>query len=540
MKYARQVFDQMLDPNDVTYNVMFKGYIQNSQHKEVVSLFREMMEFDVKPSCYTFPMVLKSCGKLSALCEGAQVHSFVFKNGFKANLFVGNTLIEMYSGAGESKLAYKVFGEMPLRNVVAWTSMINGFISCGYMEAARNLFDLAPERDVVLWNIVVSGYIEIGDMETARKLFDEIPLKDVMSWNTMLSGYASNGDLEACEKLFKEMPKRNVFSWNGLIGAYAGHARFFEVLTTFKQMLSDFEVLPNDATLVTVLSACARLGALDLGKWLHVYAQSIGYKGNIFVENALVDMYAKCGEIENAVNVFRSMVKNDLVSWNTIIGGLAMHGHASDALDFFDKMIKAGVQPDAVTFVGVLCACTHMGLVDRGLAYFHSMVDYSISPQIEHYGCVVDLYARAGCLDEALNFVKMMPMKADAVVWACLLGACRIHKNVEIAELALEQLIELEPGNPANYLMLSNIYGDAGRWEIASKLKVAMRDTRFRKTPGCSLIEVHDKIVEFYSLDERHPETEEVYACLRSLTKLIRATSCSPEAMNPKQQVAVL
>ncbi|KAJ8440265.1 hypothetical protein Cgig2_001600 [Carnegiea gigantea] len=539
MKYARQVFDQMLDPNDVTYNVMFKGYLQNGQHKEVVSLFRKMMEFDVMPSCYTFPMVLKSCGKLSALCEGAQVHSFVFKNGFKANKFVGNTLIEMYSGAGESRLAYKVFGEMPLRNIVAWTSMINGFISCGYMEAARNLFDLAPERDVVLWNTVVSGYIEIGDMETARKLFDEMPLKDVMSWNTMLSGYASNGDLEACEKLFKEMPRRNVFSWNGLIGAYAGHALFFEVLTTFKQMLSDFEVLPNDATLVTVLSACARLGALDLGKWLHVYAQSIGYKGNIFVENALVDMYAKCGEIENAVNVFRSMVKNDLVSWNTIIGGLAVHGHASDALDFFDEMIKAGVKPDAVTFIGVLCACTHMGLVDRGLAYFHSMADYSISPQIEHYGCVVDLYARAGCLDEALNFVKTMPMKADAVVWACLLGACRIYKNVEIAELALEKLIELEPGNPANYLMLSNIYGDAGRWEIVSKLKVAMRDTRFRKTPGCSLIEVHDKIVEFYSLDERHPEAEEVYACLRSLTKLIRATSFSPEAMNPEQEVAI-
>ena len=191
------------------------------------------------------------------------------------------------------------------------------------------------------------------------------------------------------------------------------------------------------------LSACARLGVLDLGKWIHVYAHSIGYKGNIFVENALVDMYAKCGEIENAVNVFKNMVKNDLVSWNTIIGGLAVHGHASDALGFFHEMIKAGVQPDSVTFIGVLCACTHIGLVDRGLAYFHSMVDYSISPQIEHYGCVVDLYARAGRLGEALNIVKTMPMKADAVIWASILGACRIYKNVEVADIALEQLIEL-------------------------------------------------------------------------------------------------
>lgn len=523
MKYARCLFDQMLDPNDVSYNVMFKGYMQNGQYNEVLSLFRKMMEFQVNPSCYTFPMVLKSCGKLSALFEGQQMHSFVIKNGFKNNPFVGNTLIEMYSGAGESGLAYKMFGEIPLRNIIAWTSMINGLISCGQMESARNLFNLAPERDVVLWNTMVSGYINIGDMATASKLFDEMPHKDIISWNTMLSGYANNGDLSACEKLFEEMPKRNVFSWNGLIGAYSNHARFCEVLTTFKQMLSDTDVLPNDATLVTVLSACARLGALDLGKWLHMYSQSIGYKGNIYVENSLMDMYAKCGEIENAINVFKSMVKKDLISWNTIIGGLAMHGHALDALDFFDKMKNGGLTPDMVTFIGVLCACTHMGLVDKGLTYFHSMDNYNIRPQIEHYGCVVDLYARAGRLDEALDFVKKMPVKADSIIWACLLGACRIYKRVEIAELALEQLIELEPGNPANYLMLSNIYGDAGKWDNVSKLKGAMRDTKFRKMPGCSMIEVCDEVIEFYSLDERHPETEEIYVCLRSLTKLIRS-----------------
>lgn len=208
-----------------------------------------------------------------------------------------------------------------------------------------------------------------------------------------------------------------------------------------------------------------------------------------------------------------------------------MHGHASEALEFFDQMKNAGVQPDGVTFVGVLCACTHIGFIDEGLAYFQSMADYSISPQIEHYGCLIDLYARSGHLTEALNLVKMMPMKADSVIWSCLLGASRVYKNMEIAELALERLIEFEPENPANYLVTSNIYGDAGKWENVSKLRVSMRDTKFRKMPGGSMIEIHDKAVEFYSWDQRHSEMEEIYVCLRSLSKLIQSLGFRPEDM---------
>ncbi|CAO2820237.1 unnamed protein product [Amaranthus hypochondriacus] len=522
MKYARFLFDRVLYPDVVVYNVMFKGYSHNGGHKEVISLFRKLMEFHIKPSCYTFPLILKSCGKLAMMCLGELLHSLAIKNGFKANPFVGNTLIEMYSGAGEVGSAYKVFGEMPSRSIFSDTLMICGFISNGNMKSARQVFDVAAERDIVLWNTMISGYISIEDMEAAQNLFDKMPHKDTMSWNTMLNGYANIGNIEACENLFEAMPKRNIFSWNGLIAAYANEGSFFEVLTTFERMLSEMEVLPSDATLVTALSACARLGALDLGMWLHVYAHRRGYKGNVFVENALMDMYAKCGQIEHAINVFKGLIKKDLVSWNIIIGGLAMHGHASDALAFFDEMKNVGVKPDAVTFVNVLCACTHIGLVDEGLAYFQSMTSYSISPRIEHYGCLIDLYARAGRLVEALSIVKGMPMKADAVIWACLLGASRIYKDAEIAELALEQLIRLEPGNPTSYLTLSNIYGDAGKWDSVSKLKVAMRNTSSRKIPGYSMIEINDNVIEFCAFDQEHPETEEIYACLHNLSKLIQ------------------
>ncbi|KDP29416.1 hypothetical protein JCGZ_18337 [Jatropha curcas] len=491
-----------------------------------------MKSMDIMPNCFTFPMVLKSCVKINALIEGEELHCFVTKSGFRANSFVGTTLIDLYSGGGAIGAAYRVFGEMLERNVVAWTSMVRGFIFCNDIETARRLFDLAPERDIVLWNTVVSGYIEIGDMEKAHELFNKMPNKDIMSWNTILNGYANKGDVDACQRLFEEMPERNIFSWNGLIGGYARNGHFFEVLISFKRMLIDGNVIPNDATFVTVLSACSRLGALDLGNWVHVYAWGHGYKGNVYVGNALMDMYAKCGVVENAIDVFKSMVKKDLISWNTMVGGLAVHGRGADALSLFSQMKNSGQKPDGITFLGVLCACTHMGLIEDGFSYFQSMVDdYSIPPQIEHYGCMVDLLARAGLLPQAMDFVKKMPMEPDAVIWASLLGACRVYKNVELAELALEKLVKFEPKNPANYVMLSNIYGDLGRWKDVARLKVAMRDTGFKKLPGCSLIEINDGVFEFYSLDERLPESELIYETLKGLTKLLRSSGYVPDLM---------
>ena len=513
---------------------MFKGYSQIGSYWDVVVSFGRMNRAaGALPNCFTFPMVVKSCGKVNAVREGKEVHCVVVKYGFMSNPFVGTALVDLYSSWGSIEDAYKVFAEIPDRNVVAWTCIIVAYISCRDMVSARCLFDVAPERDVVLWNTMVSGYIEVGDMVAARELFDKMPNRDVMSWNTMLNGYAINGDVESFEQMFKEMPERNVFSWNVLIGGYARNGLFSDVLDFFKHMLVEGYVLPNDATLVTVLSACSRLGALDMGKWVHVYAESIGYKGNLFVGNALIDMYAKCGVIENAVDVFNSLHRKDIITWNTIINGLAVHGHAADALSLFDQMKHAGVKPDEVTFVGVLSACTHMGLVRDGFSYFHSMVDcYSVVPQIEHYGCMVDLLGRAGLLEQAVNFVRKMPVKPDAVIWAALLGACRIYKNVEIAELALTQLIELEPKNPANFVMLSNIYKDLGRREDVARLKIAMRDTGFRKLPGCSVIEVNDSVVEFYSLDERHPKTENIYRALHGLTILLRSYGYVPNLVN--------
>ncbi|KAH6775502.1 hypothetical protein C2S52_013063 [Perilla frutescens var. hirtella] len=307
-------------------------------------LFRDMMRDNVRPNCYTLPVVLKSCCKLIALRDGEEVHCIAFKNGFISNTYVGTNLIELYSDGGHVSYAYRAFAEMVDRNVVSWTAIITGYVSN-----------------------------ELGDMMEAKRLCDMMPCKDLMSYNTLLNGYAKNGDHML------------------VVG------RVLVVLDAFNRMLKETDVWPNDATLVNVLSSCARLGVLDFGKRVHKYADNNGYKWNVCVCNGLIDMYAKCGLVECAIDVFESMTKKDLISWNTIINALAVHGHGADALSIFAKMKNAGEKPDGITFIGILCACSHMRLAEDGLVYFQSMTDeYSIQPKIEHYGCVVNLLARGG------------------------------------------------------------------------------------------------------------------------------------------------
>lgn len=515
--YARQVFDRISQPNVSVWNAMFNGYVQNDLFNEVLFLFKRMRSMDVMPNCFTLPLVLKACVMIKDLRQGEELQCFSIKTGFRSNFYLGTKLIEMYSCAGVIVSANKVFCDMVEKNVVIWTLMINGYLLNKDLVSARRLFDLCPERDIVLWNTMVSGYIEMGNMVEARSLFDQMPCRDVMSWNTVLEGYANVGDIEACERVFEEMPERNVFSWNGLIKGYAQNGRVSEVLDTFKRMVDEDNVVPNDATLTSVLSACAKLGALNFGKWVHKYGENLGYS-KVNVKNALIDMYAKCGAMEKAMEVFKGIKRRDLISWNIIINGLAAHGLGTEALNLFREMKNCGIRPDNITFVGVLCACTHMGLVEDGLAYFNSMsTDFSISPEIEHCGCVVDLLSRAGLFTQAVEFINKMPVKADAVIWATLLGASKVYKKVDIGELALGELIKLEPRNPAHFVMLSNVYGDLGRLGDAARLKVAMRDTGYKKKAGVSWIETDDGLVKFYSSGEKHTRTEEIQKILKEL-----------------------
>ncbi|XP_028549807.1 pentatricopeptide repeat-containing protein At3g29230-like isoform X1 [Dendrobium catenatum] len=501
---ARQLFDQILQPGTVLWNVMLKGYTEAGLHKETLRLFSQMKKRDV--------------------------HSFALKNGLKSNLFVGTALIDMYASKLDAGLAYKIFEDLPERNIVVWTAIIKAYIANGDMRNAFQLFNQLEEHDVILWDIMISAYIELGDMATAKGLFSRMPIRDVKSWNTILLGYAIWADIGACERFFAIMPDRNVFSWNGLIRGYARHGKFSDVLNVFRRMLISTNIKPNDAMLMVVLSSCAKLGALNWGRWIHLYSENNGFRGNVYIGNGLIDMYAKCGCIHSAINVFTIMEKRDVITWNSMINGLAMHGMGLEALELFDHMLEATEEPDGITFVGVLSACVHMGLVERGFECFKSMKQiYSIDPWIEHYGCMMDLLGRAGLLYEAIGFVMEMPMEPDDVIWSAFLGACRAWNHVYLAEVAMSRLVRLVPEDVSNYVVLSNIYGNAGRWKDFGRLHKVLRTMGVGKLPGCSLVEVNMEVVEFCSSDAKHARSKDIYEILESLMDVSRVVIVESE-----------
>nr|ABK26521.1 unknown [Picea sitchensis] len=278
-----------------------------------------------------------------------------------------------------------------------------------------------------------------------------------------------------------------------------------------------------------ILRACASVAALEQGKQVHADIIKIGFELDVSVSNGLVDMYGKCGRIEDAQEVFSKLLEPDVASWNAMISGLAQHGCGKEAVLLFEQMLQTGVKPNQITFVVVLSGCSHAGLVDEGRNYFDSMTrDHGISPKAEHYSCMVDLFGRAGCLDEALNFINQMPVEPNASVWGSLLGACRVHGNIELAERAVEQLIELTPENPGTYVLLSNIYAAAGRWDDAGKVRKMMKDRSVKKEPGCSWIEVQNKVHPFIVGDSSHPQIEEIYETLETLTLQMKAAGYIP------------
>eukprot|EP01018_Ginkgo_biloba_P009788 Gb_07729 [translate_table: standard] len=486
LEEARHVFDKITKRDVVSWSSIIAGYVQNGNFDEALKLFGQMLLTGVKSNSTTFASVLPACANLAALEHGKQVHEDIIRSGFESDIFVGNALLDMYA-------------------------------KCRSIEDARKVFNKMLEQNVVSWNAMIAGYAQNGYVEEALKLFEKMPKRDLISWNVMITGYAQNGYVDEAFNLFKKMPKQNVVSWNAMIAGYAQNGHFAEALTFFRQMKLT-GVKPNTVTFASVLSVCANLAALQEGKKVHDDITSSGLQSDVFVGCALVDMYAKCGSIGDARDVFENLPERTVVSWNALIIGYAMHGCGKECLQLFEQMQHSGIMPNHVTFVGVLSACCHAGLVDDGLQYFDRMAqEYHITPALEHCCCLVDLLGRAGRLDDALDFINKMPIKPDAAVWGSLLGACRTHGNVDLGECVAERLFELESDNSANYVLLSNIYGAAGKWDDKEKVRKMMKDKRVKKTPGRSWIEVNNKVYTFLVGDRSHPQTQKIYAELERL-----------------------
>ncbi|CAD6223883.1 unnamed protein product [Miscanthus lutarioriparius] len=469
--HARRLFDGIPDPDRVMYNTIIRAYCNSDCPREALRLHRGMLRRGLLPNEFTLPFVVKACTRAQAWEHALPVHGVALKLGLVGQVFVGNVLLHSYASAGSLGDSRRFFDEMVGRNVVSWNSMISGYAQAGDTREACALFGemrrqgfledeftlasllLACSQEralklvalcIVVCCALVDMYGKCGDLWMARKCFETMPIKSVVSWTSMLCAQTKHGSVDAARCWFDHMPERNIVSWNAMISCYVQRGQCHEALDLYNQMQSQ-GLAPDEITLVAVLSACGRIGDLTVGKTVHLYIRDNIYNPDVSLVNSLLDMYAKCGQVDTVISLFSEMCNRNVVSWNVIIGGLAMYGHALDTITFFRSMVTDSFSPDGITFVALLSACSHGGLLETGQHYFESMRHvYNVKHEVEHYACMVDLLGRRGHLEKAVCLIKEMPMKPDVVVWGALLGACRIHGNVEIGRQVIKQLLELE------------------------------------------------------------------------------------------------
>eukprot|EP01018_Ginkgo_biloba_P025502 Gb_26010 [translate_table: standard] len=516
----------------------------------------------------SYHRLLQVCIDMKALAEGKRVHAHMIRNGFQPGVFLWNRLISMYVQCGSLEDARQVFDKITSRNVFSWNIMIAGYTRYGRVRDARQLFDKMPERDVVSWNAIIAGYGQNEHSEETLRLFCQMQhagmkpnqfsfasalstcghlsaaeegkqvhayiIKvgfefNVILINSMLDMYSKCKNMDYARKLFDKIPERDVISWTAMAAGYAQNGHGEQALKLFSQMQCA-AIKPDVIIFPIIISASASLAALEQGKQVHVYIVKNGTESNVFVSSALVNMYAKCGIIKDADKVFEKMDERNVVSWNTMISGYAQNGYAKEAIQLFEQMIRTSMNPNYVTFIAVISACCHAGLVDEGCCYFNSMInDHCIAPRADHYACMVDLLGRAGRLNEAEILIDNMPFEPDAIIWGALLSACRIYGNVELGKRAAKQLFKLEPQCAGPYVLLSNIYASAGRWDDVTEVRNMMKDKGVKKEPGCSWIEAGNKVHTFLAEDRSHPQTEEIYATLEELAGKMKETGYVPD-----------
>ncbi|XP_065880696.1 pentatricopeptide repeat-containing protein At3g21470 [Euphorbia lathyris] len=508
-------------PNEPNWYWLIKKHIFQGSVTDAFLVYKQI-RFNGVYILGLVPLLLKACASASIVKHGNSLHGEAIKNGVDFDLIIGTSLVDMYAKFGALSDSRKMFDYMPERNVVTWNAMILGCIRNGDMKCASFLFDQMPQRTEVTWNQMIHGFARTGDFISARCMFDHVPpdLKNVVTWTVMVDGYATKGRMSDARLIFEDMSERNFFAWssmisgycrigdvkeakaifdripvknlvnwNSLICGYAQNGFCEEALETFGNMQEDgFE--PDEITAVGVLSACAQLGQLNVGKDIHQMLCRKGIKLNQFIVNALVDMYAKCGDLTRAQSIFDGITCKNSACWNSIISGFGIHGKCKQALEFFRRMEHSNQKPNEITFLSLLSACAHGGFVDEGLEIFFKMQKCGLAASIKHYGCVVDLLGRAGRLQDAYDLIQNMPMTPNDAVWGSLLGACRLHSDMNMVNKVLEEInrqpCTIDSDNDSHCVLLSNIYAASDSWEKAERMRMVMMNQGLPKTPGRS------------------------------------------------------
>ncbi|EEF29379.1 pentatricopeptide repeat-containing protein At5g42450, mitochondrial [Ricinus communis] len=455
-----ELFDEMPELDVLSVTTLIGRFARQHRYEEAMCLFSRMLLLNIKPNEFTFATVIHSSTGLKNIYLGKQLHARTMKMGLNTIVFVGSAMLDFYA--------------------------------------------------------------KLCSFEEARNAFEDIQKPNVVSYTTLIHGYLKKGKIDDALQLFQEMPERNVVSWNAMVGGFSQMGHNEEAVSLFIEMLRE-GFMPNQSTFPCAITSAANMASLGMGKSFHACAVKSLCTSDVFVCNSLVSFYAKCGSMEDSLLVFNELPDRNTVSWNAVICGFAQNGRGEDAVIFFERMRAAGLRPNSVTLLGLLCACNHAGLVEKGYMYFNQMRQEEpgiLKP--EHYACMVDLLSRFGRLKEAAKFLHDLPFDPGTGFWKALLGGCHIHSNAELSDLAAQKILALDPEDVSSYVMLSNAYSAAGRWQQVSTIRREMKEKGLKRIPGCSWIEVRSKIHVFLNSDKNHHQKEEIYSFLKFCVEQLR------------------
>ena len=541
LEAARKLFDMMPRSDLVSWNGIISGYVQNGLMSEAEHLFRGMISAGIKPDSITFASFLPCVAELLSLEHCKEIHGYIVRHGVALDMFLKSALIDIYLKCRDVEMARKILRQSSSFDTVVCTAMISGYVLNGMnieaVEAFRWLLQERMKPTSVTFASVFPAFAGLAALNLGKELHCSI-IKNSLDrkchvGSAVLDMYAKCGRLDLARRVFDRMTERDAICWNSMITSCSQNGRPGEAIDLFRQM--GMEGTPYDCVSISgALSACANLPALHYGKEIHGFMIKGPLRSDLYAESSLIDMYAKCGNLNLSRRVFNTMQGKNEVSWNSIISAYGNHGDLKECLSLFHEMLKNDIEPDHVTFIGIISACGHAGQVNEGIRYYHLMTEeYRIPARMEHYACMVDLFGRAGRLDEAFETINNMPFPPDAGVWGTLLGACHVHGNVELAEVASKHLFDLDPLNSGYYVLLANVQAGAGKWKKVLKVRSIMKERGVRKIPGYSWIEVNNATHMFVAADGSHPLTAQIYSVLDSLLFELKKEGYVPQLYLP-------